>query len=127
MVEQVKEVLCALGYSAADGDEALVMLCCRRVEEEIRNACALQEVPDGLREFAAWLGAAEFLNAKLTTGSLEGYEGFEYGAVESLREGDVQLSFHADAGMTPEGRLRAFIDGVRGGMKACSAYRRLRW
>lgn len=127
MTKAAREALAALGYAVQDGDAALLELCARRAEEEICRECNTGKVPDDLGVFAGWLGAAEFLSAKLGTGKLEGMEALNYGAVASIREGDVQVSYAVSEASTPEGRMAAFIEGLRGEKERYAAHRRIKW
>lgn len=126
-ISTARKALEALGYGLESGDEALLQFCVLRAEDEIRRECNRQEVPKELDEYAGWLGCAEFLSAKLATGRLEGMEELNYGAVTSIREGDVQVSYAVNEASTAEGRLEAFITSLRGEKERYAAHRRIKW
>lgn len=127
IADVARNALETLGYAVEENDEALLQFCVQRAEDEICRECNRREVPGELEEFAGWLGCAEFLNAKLATGRLEGMEELNYGAVASIREGDVQVSYAVNEASTAEGRLAAFINGLRGEKERYAAHRRIKW
>lgn len=122
MLNDVKSLLEALGYTVLPGDEWLLDFLTRKIEKDIQSACNVAQVPDALHETAVKMVAGEFLLAKKGADQLNGFD--VDGAVKSITEGDVSITFEG----TPEQRLDALIDYLRHyNSGALAAYRCIKW
>lgn len=126
----VSKRLAAYGYEVKEGsDEYLINVAFEKVKAEILTECNLCEIPDGLQYVAADMIIGEFLSAKKTFFP-DDLTGFDLNAaVKSIKVGDTDTVFALGEGTaTPEQRLTAFIDALKGSGRArFTAYRRLRW
>lgn len=127
--EDVFKRLAAYDYQVKDSDEYLINVAFEKAKAEILTECNLSEIPDGLQYVAADMVIGEFLSAKKTffPNDLTGFN--LNAAVKSIKVGDTDTVFALGEGTaTPEQRLTAFIDALKGSGKGqFSAYRKLRW
>ena len=63
-LEEVGNLISAMGIPLTDGDDYLLSFSAGYVEQEIKNACNVSEVPEGLYKVAVGLILARFLTAK---------------------------------------------------------------
>ncbi len=129
MIKLAKARLEALGCGVSDADNALLDLCRRKVENDIRNVCnipANDDIPAELLEVAVDRICGEFLFDKRNSGQTE-MAGLDLSAaVKQIVEGDVSVSF-ADGSSDGE-RLDKLIEKLmRRGERELVKFRRIRW
>ncbi len=117
----------AIGYTIDDADEWLVGFCVQKVEQEIKNACNVQSVPDGLTKCATGLVVADFLTLKRANGNLD-IESLTFDPVlKSIQEGDTQINYATETVSSGEQRLNLFLAACYQGREQFIGYRRLKW
>jgi len=126
-LQGVLDLLSALGYTLQSGDSVLLGFMAQKVEQEIKNACNVSSVPAGLNLCAMGLIVAEFLMAKKNMGGLEGFALNFEAVVKQLQEGDTNIVWATDNGLTPEQRFESFIAFLLSGRGQFVSYRRLKW
>ena len=126
-LQGIVDLLNALGYTLQTGDSVLLGFMTQKVEQEIKNACNVSSVPAGLNTCAMGLIVAEFLMAKKNMGGLEGFTLNFDAVVKQLQEGDTNIVWATDAGLTPEQRFDTFISYLLAGRGQFVSYRRLKW
>lgn len=128
MLEEVKNLLAALGVSVPEGDSALRLIC-DSVAEQIKNETNQDAVPEGLHHAAVEMAAGKCLCWLRDAGQLEA-SGFDLdAAVKQIQEGDTSIAFAVGEGSaTPEQRLAELIGHlVDGRRREFARYRRLEW
>jgi hypothetical protein len=123
MLEDVKQRLQSLGYTAVITDDWILGFCKDKVEAHIRNSCNVAEVPEGLRHIAVDMVCGEFLFGKKQSGQSIGID-FE-AVVKSIAEGDTTVTF--DASVSPEAKYDALISYLMHSEVDFAAYRRIKW
>ncbi len=121
MIDEIKIRLASLGYEATAEDDGLIQHLILKVEEEIKNATNLSEVPEGLHY--EWVEAVcgEFLQLALITGKLENIEQ----VVKSIKEGDTTITLGET--MTPQSQLSACLRSFKLSKSALAKYRVFVW
>lgn len=127
MLDDVAALLWALGVKAYSTD-ALLVLTCEAVEEQLCNLTNLSAVPDGLHTMAVEMAAGKYLRALKNAGKLDGFD-LDTAAVKSIQEGDTNISYAIGEGSTtPEQRLDALITALTSPrLNEIYRYRRLVW
>lgn len=126
MLEDVNNLLKALGITVPDGDPLLGFIC-KSVEERVKNETNQQEIPAGLHYMAVEMAVGQYLSWKKDAGQLEGFD--LDAAVKSIQEGDTNITFAIGEGSaTPEQRLNNLINYlINGRTREFIRYRRLLW
>ena len=124
--ELVLRRLETFGYVATEADAFGIAFSVQKSELNIRNDCNITEIPEELFPTLCDMACADFLAVKYQTGKLD-IEGLDLdGALASVSEGDVSISF--DKSTTGDGKfaslLSALSDAGRGNLEC---YRRIRW
>ncbi|MEG2261779.1 MAG: hypothetical protein RSB98_02925 [Raoultibacter sp.] len=127
ILEGAERLLIALGYKLQTGDDWLLAFCEQKVTVEIKNACNVSAIPEGLTEIAIQAVAGEFLFAVKNAGRLTGFNLNLDFALKTLQEGDTTTTFAVERSLTPEQRLDALINGLLVGRKQYVSYRCLKW
>lgn len=127
ILEGAERLLIALGYKLQTGEDWLLAFCEQKVTVEIKNACNLSAIPEGLTEIAIQAVAGEFLFAVKNAGRLTGFNLNLDFALKTLQEGDTTTTFAVERSLTPEQRLDALISGLLVGRKQYVSYRCLKW
>ncbi|MDP4152883.1 MAG: hypothetical protein Q8865_05495 [Bacillota bacterium] len=126
MLEDVKELLAAFGYTFAPADEWLLGYVIKKAENHVMDECGILDADSfkpELQCIAEDLAAAEFLFSKKSTGQLEGFD-FDT-AVKQIEEGDTTVEY---ADITPETRMDDLIESMReNAEKRLTAYRCIKW
>lgn len=124
LVEVVK-LLEAASYTVEETDHWLLGFTVKAVEQEIKNACNVLAVPEGLYPYAVRLTVAEFLTAKKGMGqSLQGLNLEPF--VKQIQEGDTSVTF--DQGMQPEERFDKLLQWwLKSARQQYVTFRRLVW
>lgn len=122
------DLIAALGYTLTDGDDVLLAFSAEYVEQEIRNACNVPEVPYGLYPVATELIVARFLTAvkgRLTEAETAALDFTPI--LKELHEGDTRLVWDAGSGSSAAQRLDLLIAHLESGKSQFVTYRRLKW
>lgn len=124
----VLKLLDAIGYPMREEDVWLLGYCVQMVDWEIKNACNIQKVPEGLYKVAQGLIVASFLDRLSARGVLtkSGELSFD-GAIKRLQEGDTNIEFVTDSTTSDEQKLKQFIADCNRGREQFIRYRRLAW
>lgn len=124
----VLKLLDAIGYPMREEDVWLLGYCVQMVDWEIKNACNIQKVPEGLYKVAEGLIISAFLNDLATRGVLAGTNELTFdGAIKKLQEGDTTIEFATDSSSSSEQKLKQFIADCEHGREQFIRYRRLVW
>lgn len=121
MIEKITLRLLGFGYEMLEGDVALIEYLISKVEQDIKNATNLEEVPEGLSY--CWVDGVcyEFLNLALSQGKIQNVDRI----AKSIQEGDTTVSF--DNELTPEARLLKAINALRITRSDTTKYRVMVW
>ncbi|MDP4152601.1 MAG: hypothetical protein Q8865_04045 [Bacillota bacterium] len=130
MMDDVKEMLAALGYTFIPSDEWILGVIIKKTEDQIKSECGVYDaavpgliIPEALHETAAQMSAAEFLMFKKSTGQLTGFD-FD-AAVKQISEGDTSVTFSET---TPEKRMDDLISYlIDKGNNKLASYRCVKW
>lgn len=126
----VVKYLETFGYEVKDTPDSFILTnAFEKVRQIVRNECNTPDIPDGLKFVVTEMVLGEFLLIKKTF-SPDELTNFDLNAaVKSIKVGDTDTVFALGEGTaTPEQRLTAFIDALKGsGKSQFTAYRRLRW
>lgn len=127
MLEDVINLLTALGITLPEGGDPLLVFICNSVRERICNETNQTEVPEGLRYMAVEMAVGQYLSWKKDVGQLEGFD--LDAAVKSIQEGDTNITFALGEGsLTTEQRLTNLINYlINGRTREFIRYRRLLW
>lgn len=131
-----KERLAALGYVAADGDEALLSLAACRYEQYVMDDCAISDannMKDALVNAAADMAVGEFIKAKMAFRSESADDNIiaafsNSKIVKQVAVGDTTTAFSCDEDFSPAACIDAFADYlISHGKGAIACYRKIRW
>ena len=125
----VIQLLGAMGYDVQETDSFLLNFCGEKVIENIKNACNVSEVPDGLYYTAVSLMAAEFITLKIGTGSTAGFENLNFEPVlKQLQEGDTNIVYAVDVNSSDSAQMLGLMNLLKTtAEKQFVTYRRIRW
>ncbi len=126
-LQEVVDLLSALGIVLTTGDDYLLSFSASYVEQEIKNACNVSEVPEGLHKVAVGLIVARFLSAKKAKKQVDADTLDFSPMLKELSEGDTKLVWDANSGSSAEQRLDLFIAALEDGRNQFITYRRLKW
>lgn len=125
MNEKIKELvttrLSGFGVTVTEADDLLLAYVIAKIERDIKNFCNIAEVPEEL--YYVWSDAvcADFLHAKLSSGTLENVSSI----VKSISEGDTTISFSENS--TPEGQLLVCLSTMELKNSDLIRYRKIVW
>lgn len=125
-VESVINRLISFGYPPKDVDLWELSFIMLDVENRIKNSCNTTSIPEGLNCVAVDMICGQFFMNRKNSGRLELSDLDLSGAITSITEGDVSISF--DAGSTDEQRfnqLMTYLMTKGEGEFVC--YRKLKW
>ena len=126
VLEKVKERLNSFGYETTDADAVSLVFIISKVKQSIKNQCNLPEVPDELQYVLVDWVCGEFLSAKYGAGTLDIDTLDLDGALASLSEGDVSISF--DNSTSDDAKFQSLIKGLGDtGKDELLCFRKLRW
>lgn len=124
--ESVIQRLVSFGYSPTEDDAWMIAYTIKGTVNHVLNEINHQTIPDGLFEVVVDMICGEILNAKFLSGQLDLTALDLSGAVESVREGDTQVTFSADGSDSAKAQelFRWMMNG-----KGCDllCYRKMRW
>ena len=125
-VESVINRLISFGYPPKDVDLWELSFIMLDVENRIKNSCNTTSIPEGLNCIAVDMICGQFLMNRKNSGRLELSNLDLSGAITSITEGDVSISF--DAGSTDEQRFNQLINYLMTkGEGEFVCYRKLKW
>lgn len=124
--ESVIQRLVSFGYLVTEDDVWMIAYTIKGTVNHVLNEINHQTVPDGLFEVVVDMICGEVLNAKFLSGQLDLTSLDLSGAVESVSEGDTQVTFSAGESDTAKAKeLFAWMISGKGCDLLC--YRRMRW
>lgn len=124
--EMVLRRLVSLGYFLKEEDSWELSFIMLNTENHIKNSCSVTSIPEGLLHIATDMVCGEFLMNRKNSGRLELSELDLSAAITSLSEGDVSISFDANA--TDESKFNQLINHLMtkgNGDFVC--FRKLKW
>jgi len=127
-LEEVGNLISAMGIPLTDGDDYLLSFSAGYVEQEIKNACNVSEVPEGLYKVAVGLILARFLTAKKAKLTEADAEALDFTPMlKELSEGDTKQVWDTGSGSSAVQRLDLLIGALESGRNQFITYRRLKW
>ena len=123
MLEDIKQRLQTLGYTATPVDDWMIGFCKDKVENHIKNSCNVTEVPAGLQSISINMICGEFLFGKKQSGQSIGID-FE-AVVKAIAEGDTTITF--DTSASAEVKYDALIAYLMHSEVDFATYRRIKW
>lgn len=118
--------LVSLGYTPKEADLWELSFVMSDVENRIKNSCNTGSIPEGLFNVAVDMMCGKFLKIRKDSGRLELSTLDLSGAITSITEGDVSISF--DASATDEQKLNQLINYLMTkGEGEFVCYRKLKW
>lgn len=127
LLQEVVDLITAMGIVLTEGDDYLLSFSAGYVEQEIKNACNVPEVPEGLYKVAVGLIVARFLSAKKAKKQVAADTLDFTPMLKELSEGDTKQVWATDSGSSAEQRLDLFISALESGRDQFITYRRLKW
>ena len=125
-VQSVLNRLTSFGYPPKEADLWELSFVMLGVENRIRNSYNTTSIPEGLYNVAVDMICGQFLMIRKNTGRLELTDLDLSAAITSISEGDVSISFDADA--TDEQKLNRLINYLMTkGEGDFVCYRKLKW
>ena len=124
--EAVLKRLVSFGYVPKESDGWVISFATLKVENHIKNSCNTTDIPDGLIHTAVDMVCGEFLFTKKQTGKLELADLDLNGAITSISEGDISISFDADS--SDEDKFNSLLNYLlHEGEGDFVCYRKLKW
>lgn len=125
-VRAVINRLTSFGYLPIENDSWELSFAMLKVENEIKNSCNTTSIPEGLFTIAVDMICGEFLMCRKNSGRLDISTLDLGGAITSISEGDVSISF--DANSTDEQKFNQLVNYLlTKGKGEFICYRRLSW
>ena len=125
-VRAVINRLTSFGYLPIENDSWELSFVMLKVENEIKNSCNITSIPEGLFTVAVDMICGEFLLGRKNTGKLDISTLDLGGAITSITEGDVSISF--DANSTDEQKFNQLMNYLMTkGKGEFVCYRKLSW
>lgn len=112
-----------LGYNVSDEDSDKIDISIRDTEEYIHNFCNISYIPLELYNTALDICCGSFLKLKNSIGELEGYS--LGGALESITEGDISISYTSS--ISPDVLFDELIKRLMEKDRELISFRRLKW
>ena len=124
--EMLLRRLDAYGCEITELDAFGVAFSVQKSEINIKNDCNIAEIPEGLYHTLCDRVCGDFLSVKYQTGKLN-LSGLDLdGAIASISEGDVSISF--DKTTTDEGKFNALVSALSAsGRGNLACYRKFKW
>ena len=124
--EMVLKRLVSFGYFLTEDDSWELSFVMTTVENRIKISCNTASIPEGLYHSAVDMTCGEFLMGRKNSGRLELSELDLSGAITSISEGDVSISFDANA--TDEVKFNQLVDYlITKGKGDFVCFRKLKW
>lgn len=125
-VRAVINRLTSFGYLPIENDSWELSFVMLKVENEIKNSCNITSIPEGLFTVAVDMICGEFLLGRKNTGKLDISTLDLGGAITSITEGDVSVSF--DTNSTDEQKFNQLMNYLMTkGKGEFVCYRKLSW
>ena len=125
LIEEIKERLTSLGYSATDVDNVSIKFLIDKVEQHILHWCNIDDVPECLKYVVIERVCGEFLLDKASFNQLD--ESLVATMIRSTKEGDTEVNYQVGA-TTPLDILRSQCKTMIGyGASDLIAHRRFPW
>ena len=126
LYELVLRRLELLGYTATETDALAIAFSVQKAEFNIKNECNISEIPEELHHTLCDMSCGDFLAVKYHTGQLNLAELDLEGAISSISEGNVSITF--DKSTTDEGKFNALVSALSTfGRGNVACYRRFKW
>lgn len=114
------------GYAVTEADAFGIAFSVQKSELNIRNDCNITEIPEELFLTLCDMACGDFLSVEYRTGRLNLADLDLTGALTSVTEGDVSITF--DKSTTDEGKFTALISALSGlGRGNLECYRQFKW
>ena len=126
-LQDVVDLVTAMGYTLTTGDDYLLSFSAGYVEQEIKNACNVPEVPKGLYKVAVGLILSRFLTTKKAKHEVDASTLDFSPMLKELSEGDTKQVWDTSSSSSAEQRLDLFIAALENGRNQFITYRRLKW
>ena len=124
--EMVLRRLDLFGYEVKEADAFAIAFSVQKSEINIKNDCNITEIPEGLYPTLCDMACGDFLSTKYQTGKLNLSDIDLGGAIASVSEGDISISF--DKSTTDEGKFNALVSALStAGRGNLACYRRFKW
>jgi hypothetical protein len=118
--------LVSFGYTLTGADALAIAFSVQKAELNIKNDCNISEIPEELYHTLSDMACGDFLAVKYQTGKLNLADLDLAGAVTSISEGDVSITF--DKATTDEGKFNALVSALStAGRGNLACYRRFKW
>ena len=125
-IRAVLNRLTSFGYLPKEDDSWELSFVMLSVENHIKNSCNTTSIPEGLFNVAADMTCGEFLKNRKNSGRLVISDLDLSGAITSISEGDVSISF--DTNSTDEEKFNQLVDYLMTkGQGDFVCYRQLKW
>ena len=125
-IRAVLNRLISFGYLPKEDDSWELSFVMLSVENKIKNSCNTSSIPEGLYTVAADMTCGEFLLNRKNSGRLEVSNLDLSGAISSISEGDISISF--DTNSTDEQKFAQLINYLlTKGQGEFVCYRQLKW
>ena len=113
------------GYKVEEADAFGIAFSVQKSELNIRNDCNITEIPAELFPTLCDMACGDFLSVEYRTGRLNLADLDLTGALTSVTEGDVSLTF--DKSTTDEGKFAALVTALSGaGRGSLECYRKFK-
>ncbi|MBQ8765409.1 MAG: hypothetical protein IJZ16_01260 [Clostridia bacterium] len=125
-IRAVLNRLTSFGYLPTEDDSWELSFVMMSVENHIKNSCNITSIPEGLFNVAADMICGEFLMNRKNSGRLDISDLDLSGAITSISEGDVSISFDTNA--TDEQKFNQLVSYLlTKGKGEFVCYRQLKW
>lgn len=125
-IRAVLNRLTSFGYLPIEADSWELSFVMLSVENQIKNSCNTTFIPEGLYNVAADMTCGEFLLNRKNSGRLDISDLDLGGAITSISEGDISISF--DANSTDEQKFNQLVSYLlTKGKGEFVCYRQLKW
>ncbi len=127
VLEEVEDLIDAIGITLTSGDEYLLAFAVGYVENDIKNSCNVSKIPEGLYKVSVGLIVAKFLSWKKAKQEVDAGTLDFSPALKELSEGDTKQVWDTSSSTTAEQRLDMFISMLENGRSQFVTYRKIRW
>lgn len=120
--DKVTDLLSAMGIDTEKNSE-YISVCMAYVQDYVKAFCAVSQIPAELEGCCAQMVCGRVLKKLLSDGSLESFD-FE-GAVQSIKEGDVSISF--DSSGSSRQIFASIAEDMCNKDSYLTCFRKIRW
>ena len=126
VLKEVKQRLNSFGVETTEADDAALVFLIAKTEQSIKNECNLSKVPDELQYILVDWVCGGFLQTQFSLGKIELENMDLNGALASVKEGDVTISF--DNSQSDSVRFESLVSALlHTGRSELLCFRKLRW